>query len=473
MKFAQYLIKNIKILIILMLIALSILYIFRKHIPDNITYFIRQYVFVYQNISNLKLEIKRLDKSIKNLESKINKKNSVIFDLSASKSKYFFVKNEKEKELIFDNKKVKILKFSNEEISNLTPRAHFEFHDNKVFLITGVGQILYSSLDSNNFYSNKLEFSQIKTNLFNKIGTDYLSETGSVIKSILIIDKLIFVSYVKKHNEECYTNAILKAEFNYKKINFEDFFDTNDCSVYYGHQTGGIFAHYKKNQFVYSVGDWYAYTLEDGLRNDKPQQMESLKGKILKFTIDNNKPEIISLGHRNPQGLRYDKNNNILFSTDHGPQGGDEINIDESPETKPIKNYGWGIASYGEHYGYPKNDPEEYILAPLYKSHKKYGFIEPLTYFVPSIAITQIDFVDDKSSNNRNFFVGALGYDLEEGDKSIHYITFNKNNYWEKKTHNIIPIDERIRDLKYYNDIGLLFWAEESGSIGILKFEND
>ena len=49
---------------------------------------------------------------------------------------------------------------------------------------------------------------------------------------------------------------------------------------------------------------------------------------------------MISLGHRNPQGLYYDSNENVIFSTEHGPFGGDEINVNASPEDK-IKNYGW------------------------------------------------------------------------------------------------------------------------------------
>ncbi len=470
----QYIIKNKKLLTTIIVIPLLVLVIFKKHLPDNFKNFIREYIFVYSNISNLKLQVKELEKSKELLKKKIDKKDTVIFNLTSSQSNFVFVRDDQEDNLNLDNKKINIIKFSNEAIANLTPRAHFEFYDNKIFLITGVGQILYSSSDPNNFNSNEIQFEQIETNLFQKINIDYISSESSVIKSILIADKFIFVSYVKKHNENCYTNAILKGNFNYKKINFEEFFDTNDCSVYYGNQTGGILAHYKENQFVYSVGDWYAYTLKDGLRNNKPQEMDSYKGKILQFEINNNKPNILSLGHRNSQGLEYDKDNDILFSTDHGPQGGDEINIDINPDLENVKNYGWGISSYGEHYGFPDSvNPKEYAAAPLHKSHKKYGFIEPLTYFVPSIAITQIDFVDDPISDERNFFVAALGNDLEEGDMSIHNIIFNQKNYWEKKIHHIIPIGERIRDLKYHQNIGLLFWAEGPGSIGILRLLNE
>ena len=52
--------------------------------------------------------------------------------------------------------------------------------------------------------------------------------------------------------------------------------------------------------------------------------------------------KILSMGHRNSQGLYYDKEHNIIYSTDHGPQGGDEINVNTSPDGE-IKNYGWGI----------------------------------------------------------------------------------------------------------------------------------
>ena len=56
------------------------------------------------------------------------------------------------------------------------------------------------------------------------------------------------------------------------------------------------------------------------------------------------------MGHRNPQGLYYNQSKNFVLSTEHGPQGGDEINLITLLEKK-IFNYGWPISSYGEHYG--------------------------------------------------------------------------------------------------------------------------
>ena len=81
---------------------------------------------------------------------------------------------------------------------------------------------------------------------------------------------------------------------------------------------------------------------------------------INKFTKD---WSIVSKGHRNVQGLLYDNDNKLIISTEHGPKGGDEININLLNEEIP-KNFGWPISSYGEHYG-----NKEKILLKLMKRH--------------------------------------------------------------------------------------------------------
>ena len=75
--------------------------------------------------------------------------------------------------------------------------------------------------------------------------------------------------------------------------------------------------------------------------------------KIIKININNGEYKIISMGHRNPQGLYFDKDNNFILETEHGPRGGDEINLINIREfnNNKILNYGWAISSYGEHYG--------------------------------------------------------------------------------------------------------------------------
>ena len=74
-------------------------------------------------------------------------------------------------------------------------------------------------------------------------------------------------------------------------------------------------------------------------------------GVILKLNIHDFSYNIFSFGHRNPQGLYIDKNKNI-FSTEHGPEAGDEINLIEEN-----KNYGWPLATFGTAYGHKKWPP--------------------------------------------------------------------------------------------------------------------
>ena len=124
------------------------------------------------------------------------------------------------------------------------------------------------------------------------------------------------------------------------------------------------------------------------------------------------------MGHRNPQGLYYNKNNNFLLEAEHGPEGGDEINLIELNNDK-IPNYGWAISSYGEHYG-GKNASfnKKYLKYPLHKSHSEYNFIEPVIYFNPSIGISQIVGLDKDNS----YVVASMK------DESLYFFEYDYND---------------------------------------------
>ena len=142
--------------------------------------------------------------------------------------------------------------------------------------------------------------------------------------------------------------------------------------------------------------------------------------KVLEINLKSKKTNIISMGHRNIQGLYYSKKFDFIISTEHGPKGGDEVNINHRP-SKKIKNFGWPISSYGEHYY--KNHSEKILNeAPLNKSHKKFGFEEPIKYFVPSIGISEIISLNN---NDNEFLLGAMGSEIVEQDLGLHYIKLN------------------------------------------------
>jgi aldose sugar dehydrogenase len=102
-------------------------------------------------------------------------------------------------------------------------------------------------------------------------------------------------------------------------------------------------------------------------------------------------PTIWSYGHRNPQGLAWDPVSGKLWESEHGPQGGDEINIIE-----PGKNYGWAVITMGVQNGVTKRSEP--------------GMEQPIVYFTPSIAPSGIVFYTGNQypSWKNNLFVSAL-----------------------------------------------------------------
>ncbi len=149
----------------------------------------------------------------------------------------------------------------------------------------------------------------------------------------------------------------------------------------------------------------------NGDKGDTPMNAQTLSnahGKVHRINDDGSIPadnpfvdstdavkSIWSYGNRNPQGLYFDKANNILWETEHGPKGGDELNIIEKG-----KNYGWPVITYGINYNGT-------ILAEF---TEKAGMEQPIHYWVPSIATCGLTVVtSDKYPNWKgNILVGAL-----------------------------------------------------------------
>ena len=201
------------------------------------------------------------------------------------------------------------------------------------------------------------------------------------------------------------------------------------------------------------------------------QDNNSMFGKIISIDIKSKDYEIIAMGSRNAQGLYYDEDRDIIIHTEHGPIGGDEININLHPDNKIIENYGWPISSYGTH-----DDGKFRKEAPLHKSHKDYGFIEPIKYYTPSIAISEIIRIPSTFSERftNDFFIGALGFkdQINDGDQSIHHIRFNEN-FDQIIFEDVIPIGERIRDMIFIKEKNIILMILESiPAIGVLKLIN-
>jgi glucose/arabinose dehydrogenase len=116
-------------------------------------------------------------------------------------------------------------------------------------------------------------------------------------------------------------------------------------------------------------------------------------------------PSIWSYGHRNPQGLAMDPRDGTLYDTEHGPRGGDELNL-----VLPGKNYGWPMVTLGMNYdGTPMsyNGPGGMKVESVTEMN---GVEQPIAFWVPSIAVCGLDFyTGDKFPKwKSDLLVGAL-----------------------------------------------------------------
>ncbi|RYD85705.1 MAG: PQQ-dependent sugar dehydrogenase, partial [Sphingobacteriales bacterium] len=155
----------------------------------------------------------------------------------------------------------------------------------------------------------------------------------------------------------------------------------------------------------------------------KVQQLDNDHGKVHRLFDDGRIPEdnpfvgkpgahgsIWTYGHRNPQGMVYDAATNRIWEVEHGPKGGDELNLIEKG-----KNYGWPIASYGINY-------DGTVLTP---NKELPGVENPKHYWVPSIGPCGITIVtgDKYPGWKGNLLVGALAF------THLNRITLDGTNY--------------------------------------------
>ncbi len=192
--------------------------------------------------------------------------------------------------------------------------------------------------------------------------------------------------------------------------------------------------------------------------NNNAQKLSNHIGKTLRIHDDGRIPEdnpfvgkegavpaIWSYGNRNAQGLRFDERTGLLWESEHGPRGGDEINI-----IRKGLNYGWPIVTYGINYsGKPITDKTE-----------AEGMEPPVLQWTPSIAVAGIDFYhgDKFPAWKGNLFATALAH-----QKVVRMEIDDKN----KVTHQEILLEGkgRIRDIRTPEDGFIYLVYDEPGKL--------
>ena len=341
-------------------------------------------------------------------------------------------------------------------IKNIYPGSgYIDFDKDKMIIVSSRGLLAFSE----NFPSNKVIFKQINNNIDEFINLKQFKKSHHFsIKDLLIFKKSIYISYTEEKSEDCWNTSIISGNIDYQNITFKKLFSSKECvhstnnvdKEFEPHQSGGRLIPFDESNIIFSIGDYRSRHLA--------QNIDSVNGKLIKVNLNNGEYKIFSMGHRSPQGLYLDKENNFILETEHGPKGGDEINLLEDIKTNKdtIYNFGWPVASAGEHYGLrDKDNKKKYEKYPLYNSHSEHGFLEPLKSFVPSIAISELVKI-----GTNNYVVSSLK------DKSLYFFTLKDKKFI--KISNKIKVGERIRDLKYKKN-NLYMFLEDTASIGILK----
>jgi glucose/arabinose dehydrogenase len=252
-------------------------------------------------------------------------------------------------------------------------------------------------------------------------------------------NKRVYFSYsveLPKSRETRISRAVLKDNhLTELEILFTSNSDSN-TGVHYGSRI--VFDH--EGHIFFSVG-------ERGQQDDA-QNLSKANGKIHRLMEDGKipadnpfvktklaVPSIWSYGHRNPQGLYYGLKTKTLWEQEHGPKGGDEINIIEKG-----KNYGWPIITHGKEYNGSYIGPAQ-----------KDGLEQPVYYYVPSIGPSGLTMYEN------NLYSGALALMhlnrlVLDGKKIVR-----EERLMEKAK-------ERIRNVKSGPD-GLLYISTDSGKI--------
>jgi len=267
----------------------------------------------------------------------------------------------------------------------------------------------------------------------------------------------IYISYSspKKEGEIGDDNgantALMRAKLdiaNHKLTNIEHLYKAMP-NVKANVHFGGRIVFDKKGYLFLSLGE------RGQMQN--AQNLGKAQGKIVRlhedgkiptdnpFVADKNAlPEIWSYGHRNPQGLVIHPTTGVIWEHEHGPQGGDELNIVEKG-----KNYGWPLITYG--IGYDNSIISDKTEAP--------GLEQPVIYWKPSIAPCGMTFVTSAKFKewNGDLIVGSLKF------MNLEHLTIKGNKVVKKEV--IFDKIGRVRDIKQGPDGNLYVVVESTGSI--------
>ena len=272
--------------------------------------------------------------------------------------------------------------------------------------------------------------------------TLYFEEMGGV-KSVFTVGQNDF-ALISNKKENCIFISLLNLTLSKVLLESECLPDDQGIDL---NVSGGAAILFDKNIYL-SIGA--PENQSEKIRN-LAQSKSSIFGKILKISKENLlnsnertlKYSIFSYGHRNPQGLV--EINDRIFSTEHGPMGGDEINL-----VQYNRNYGWPLKSYGVRYIFKKED-----TGKSFKYNNKIDDYQgPIYSFVPSVATTALS---ECPNNLKNYYPENICLMfLTLRAKSLFIILINEENLSVQNIQKIF-IGERMRNFAVNSKIRTFF----------------
>lgn len=264
-------------------------------------------------------------------------------------------------------------------------------------------------------------------------------------------NRFVYLTY-SKAGEQGNTTALARGTFDGKALTgVKDLFVADAWSKG-GLHFGGKLAFGTDGMLYMTVGE----------RNDRTRAQDTTHhaGKILRFRDDGTvpmdnpfvgragfRPEIYSYGHRNLQGLTVHPTTGQLWETEHGPQGGDELNMVQAG-----RNYGWPVVTLGR----------EYAGDPITQVWYREGMEQPVTVWVPSIALSGMVFYtgDRLPGWKGDLFVGGLS------GLQLHRVVFAPGGVRGREVL-LGDLKQRIRDVRQGPD-GYLYLATDANPNGVI-----
>lgn len=276
---------------------------------------------------------------------------------------------------------------------------------------------------------------------------------GVVLAPDFSKSQTLYLSYATKP-QEANTTSVFRARLQGNRLlDGRKIYSSSPKET--GSHFGGRMVFLPDGSLVLTLGDGFAH-------REQAQVLDNTLGKIVRMAPDGNvhidnpfkgeagvAPEIYSFGHRNVQGLAYDAETGNLWAHEHGPAGGDELNL-----IKPGANYGWPLATSGKNYDQASVSP--------FKSLE--GMEDFVFDWVPSIAPSGLTIYrgDAFPAWQGDAFVGALA------GKSLWRIDLNGTKAVGAERL-LSELNARIRDVKEDRDGSLLVLTESDKGGQLLR----